>query len=114
MASIEIDSGIKTQDFTRKSDGKKLSLSVKTGDVKSLMAWMAKAKEIEDAGKIFSEEKAVEGVEALAKDIITMILGAGEWKRIYKFCDRNIFAVMKIVTALSKLMKDGIEENVKK
>ena len=114
MAAIEIDSGIKTQDFVRKSDGKKLTLSLRVGDVKSLSAWTAKAKDLEDTGRSFDNEKAVASTEKIAKEMICMLFDNRMWKKISKFCDGNIFAVIKIVVALSKLMKDGIEENVGK
>ena len=114
MATIEIKSGVKVQEFSRKRDGKKLSISINVGDPEALKAWIARSKELESISKNITTESAIDTLMTIEREIISMALGKKWWKKIVSFCDNNIFAVMDIVVSISTIMKDGVEENVRK
>jgi hypothetical protein len=112
MATIKIRSSVKTLDVEW-PNGKKTTLSFSCGNVESAKLWIGKAGKIEEIAKRIDSENAIDEVVELAREVITMLVGAKWWSKLYKLADHNIFAVMEIVTALSTLMSEGIKENAK-
>jgi len=113
MASIQLKSGIKTQEFVNEK-GKKLSLSVNIGDTDKYADWLDKADKLESITEKMTDAETMRKLKPLARDLVAMIFGVRSWRKINRFCGNNIFAVMKIIEAFSSIIKDGVMENVGK
>lgn len=113
MATIQIKSAKKTQDFTN-DKGKKLVLSVNIGDTEKYASWVDKAEELKLLPDTLTDAEAIRKLKPLAKEIIIMLFGRFVWGKVYRFCGKNVFAVMKIIEAFSGIISTGITENVKK
>ena len=116
QTTIKLKSGKKTLKvewpdscfFQRKFD----CFTFNIGDKDTLTCWYEKAKSLERAEK-FKDETALNDLYNVENELITMILGKKQWKKIWKRTGHNVFSILQIVQALSGMIKDGIEESAK-
>ena len=84
MAAVMINTGKKIQEFTRKSDGKKLSLTIDFGDTDKYAGWLDKLKAIQEIDTDNSSE-TMRKFKPLMRDLVTMLFGRFAWGRILRF-----------------------------
>jgi len=93
----------------KNEDGEVLaSYDLNIGNHESMKMWMRKIESIEALSKrIGQDEKALDDLLEMEKEIITMI--TGDWNNLWKICEENLFTMLQIVRFFSDHVKDEIE-----
>ena len=112
MATIQIKSGKKTQEFSR-ADGKKFSLTIDFGDTDKYADWIEKSKELQSI-EIGDDAESMRKIKPLMRELVTMLFGRFMWSKVLRFCEGNVFAVGTIIQEVSKIIADGVKENAQK
>ncbi len=112
MSIIKLKSGIKSQDFEN-DKGKKITLSFNVGDTDMYSAWIKKSKELSELSENLTDSEAIAKLKPLAQELIVMLFGKWKWRKVSRFCGKNVFAIMQIVKVFTGLITEGVNENVK-
>ena len=94
-------------------DGKKRVYAFNVGDKEALKDWNEKAKQLSGFEAKEFDGVVIDELFNVERDLITMILGEKNWKEIYKKCEKSVFAIFSVVTELSRIVKEGIDEAIK-
>lgn len=110
--NVKIKSTVKTLDIEW-PNGKKQKITFMVGNPEIIKGWAEKAESIKGLASKVTEDNALESMMEAEKDVIELVAGKAEWKRIYKRANKNVFAILDIVVAISKLMQEGIADNAR-
>jgi len=110
MAEFTFKSGIKTLDIKNESGEVVKTFSIDVGNKEQTKRWIKEINKIQSVDQKFSEdEKAIDELEVIEKDVVGAILGGEAWEELWGICGSNVFSMLAFVQYLSKFLNEELQ-----